>query len=98
MTRKTTGLPKEFTDLIGTEQIFTGDVFSSSADRTVKMSCVIHGVRWGSSTIVNLDTLEEIHPTVQLLLSHSSKRRKQWSRPFPVRSIRLNTEENKTPE
>ena len=80
-------IPKRYLDLIGQTAKIKGCIFSYSKE--IEGEFLVHDVRFGKSTIMNVDTLEEIHPTVNLLVSNSTMKKKQWTKGFPVREIDL---------
>jgi len=45
--------------------------------------------RWGTAKIMNMKTMEMEHPTVEFLIKNKEMKRSRWTKPFPVREIRL---------
>jgi len=88
-------IPKFYTDLVGSKQIFSGGLFSGKIDLPEE-EYFVHDIRWGSAIVVNWTEMKETgkssyrHPTVELLLSNKNMKRKRWSRGFAVRDIDLN--------
>lgn len=82
-------IPERFLKMIGTEQRIGGTIFGSK-ERQVGTYKVLK-CRFGSGVIMNMDTLEELHPTVQLLVKGSEMKRAQWTNGFPAREIDLRT-------
>ncbi len=81
-------IPKSFADLIGTEQKFSGPLFGRNKEiKPTKFSVI--DVRFGSAVIIDMETLEDKHPTVELLLKNADMKQARWSRPFPCREIKL---------
>lgn len=81
-------MPKRVTDLVGTKQIFSGGVFSSRKDIEQTEFNVLKW-RWGSASIMDMNTMKMIHPTVEYLVKREGMRASRWTRGFPVREIKL---------
>jgi hypothetical protein len=87
-------IPKAYTDLVGTIQVFSGGLFSGKKGLP-EAEYEVHDVRWGSAQVINFKELSETgkssycHPTVEFLLSNPRMKRKQWTRGFAVREINL---------
>ena len=82
-------IPERFTKMIGTEQRLGGPLFSSK----VHDFCIYNVLkcRFGSGVILDMDTLEELHPTVQLLVKSKGMKVARWTNGFPAREIDLRT-------
>jgi len=81
-------LPSDIQKMVGTKIDMLGNIFN----RTTKMpkttfDCL--GARWGTSTIIDLKTFEDKHPTFELLLKNKSMKRAQWCLPMSYRKINL---------
>jgi hypothetical protein len=87
------GIPQKYMDLIGKKATFSGALFSSSKILEPTEFEILN-VRWGFSTIMNLKTMEEKHPTIQYLVKREGMRASRWTRSFPVREIDLRTTKN----
>jgi len=87
-------IPKKYRDLVGTKHRFSGGIFSSSKEIQQTEFDVLD-IRWGTSTVVNIDELCKTgesgyeHPSFELLLKRKGMKRAQWSRPFPIYEIDL---------
>lgn len=82
-------IPERFTKMIGTEQRLGGPIFSSKEH--INGTYKILKCRFGSGVIMDVDTLEELHPTVQLLVKNNSMKKSRWTNGFPAREIDLRT-------
>jgi len=80
--------PKEFTDLVGKEWKLDGNIFSTKKQIKPTTFKVLK-LRWGASHIVDMNTLKDKHPTIQLLVKNKNMQRSRWTKGFPVRSILL---------
>lgn len=80
--------PKEFKELIGTKQILGGGLFSGDKETTPQEFEILDW-RFGTAQIANLETMEPLHPTVELLVKNETMKRSRWTRGFPCRSIEL---------
>ena len=95
MSSRSYEIPKEWKDLVGTKQFFSGGLFSGKKNLP-EAEYQVHDIRWGSATVVNWEEMKNTgessyrHPTVELLLSNRNMKRKQWTRGFAVREIDLN--------
>lgn len=76
----------EISKLVGTKQQFGGGLFSGKKELEYQEYDVIKW-RWSGSTIINTNTLERLHPGVELLLKNERMKRARWSRAFPARDI-----------
>lgn len=85
------GIPKKYLDMIGTQVEMSGHIFSMK-QKYPRTKVRIYNVRWGSATIINMETMEDLHPSIELLIKAPDKKRKIWSRPLPVREIDLKNE------
>lgn len=87
-------IPKIYTDLVGSNHIFSGGLFSGNKDLPEK-EYLVHDIRWGTAIVVNFNELRDNgkssyeHPTVEYLLSNRDMKRKRWTRGFAVREIDL---------
>lgn len=81
------GIPKSFKKLVGTVYTLQGSVFGRKSIRPTKFN--ILDARWGSGVIMDMKTLKEKHPTVELLVKNKSMSRSRWTRGFPAREIKL---------
>lgn len=79
---------KEIEDMKGTEVKVRGGIFSrkKALESTV---FTVQGVRVGAAYIMDLKKQEIKHPTYELLLKNKAMPRARWSRPFPLREIKL---------
>jgi len=68
-----------------------GGLFGSKKDLPFDEYHIIDW-RWGSGNIINMSTLQPIHPTVELLVKKEGMRASRWTRGFPCRSIKLEQE------
>ena len=85
------GIPQQYKDMVGTKREFSGGLFSSKkAIEPTEFN--ILNVRWGSAKIMNMKTMEMLHPTVEFLVKNENMKRSRWTRPFPVREIKLEPE------
>lgn len=88
-------IPKAYLKLVGTEQSFSGGIFSRKKSLEPTTFKVLD-IRAGSATIMNIKELREKgkssyeHPTFELLLKNDAMKRAQWTKPFPIREINLN--------
>jgi len=82
-------IPSRYIDMIGTEQKFTGCLFSQSKEYTEPTAFIVKSVRWGTGQIMDMDSLTPIHPTVDLLLKREGMKKAQWCRGFAVPEIKL---------
>ncbi len=88
------GIPQKYKDLVGTEQIFSGGLFSSKKSEPEAKYNVLD-IRWGSAKIVNAKEIRAgrqssyEYPTVEYLIKNSSMKRSRWTRGFPVKEINL---------
>ena len=80
-------IPERFLNMIGTEQRLGGALFGSK-ERTTGTFKVLK-CRWGSGVIMDMKTLEELHPTVQLLVKGEGMTKSRWTNGFPAREIDL---------
>ena len=89
------GIPKRFTDLVGTKQEFIGCLFSQKKEFKEPTEFDVLDIRWGSGQIADLSDgeLTPLHPTVDLLLKREGMKRAQWAREFAVPEIDLREEE-----
>ena len=81
-------MPKKYQDLVGTKQTFSGGLFSSKKSIPETEFDVLDW-RWGLANIIDLKTLEAKHPTVEYLVKNQTMKASRWTRPFPVREIKL---------
>lgn len=79
---------KKNDDMVGKTFSFSGGLFSSKKALEPTEYEVLEW-RWGSAKIMDMKTMKEIHPTVEFLLKNKDMKRSQWTRPFPVREIKL---------
>lgn len=79
---------KKHDNMVGKKFIFSGGLFSSKKALEPTEFEVLEW-RWGSTKIMNMKTMKEIHPTVEFKLKNKDMKRSQWSKPFPVREIKL---------
>lgn len=90
-------IPKDYTELVGTKQLFSGGLFSYKKDLPEKEYDVLD-VRWGSAHVVNVKEMRETgkssykHPTVEFLLKSDDMKKSQWSRGFAVIEINIDDE------
>lgn len=82
------GIPQMYMDLIGEKATFRGALFSSNKILE-PTEFEILDVRWGESFIVDINTMEEKHPTIQYLIKREGMRASRWTKPFAVREINL---------
>ncbi len=81
------GIPKSWTDMIGTDVKMQGGIFSGKVSIEPTVFSVLD-VRWGGSTIVNMKTKEE-WPSVQLLVKNETMKRSRWTKSFACKEIKL---------
>jgi hypothetical protein len=86
-------IPEEVKPLIGTKQQLGGGLFSSKKDLPLEEYNVIDW-RFGRAKIINMETMEFIHPTFELLIKKEGMRASRWTRGFPCRSIKLNNKDD----
>lgn len=84
--------PKEFKELIGTKQTLGGGLFSGNKETPYQEYDILDW-RWGSAQVMNMKTMKEIHPTVELLVKREGMRASRWTRGFPCRSVDLKDED-----
>jgi len=85
-------IPEEVELLLGTKQKFGGGLFGSKKDLPFEEYDVIDW-RFGSGKIINLETMQAIHPTFELLIKKDGMRASRWTRGFPCKSIKLEPED-----
>ena len=79
---------KKNDEMVGETYYFSGGLFSSKREEPQEEYKVLDW-RWGSAKIMNLKTMKEQHPTVEFLIKKEGMKRSRWTRPFPVREIKL---------
>jgi len=79
-------IPAAVEELLGTNREFGGGLFSSNKESEPAHYNVLDW-RWGSGTIMNMETFEELHPTFELLLKNDDMKRSRWTRGFPARDF-----------
>lgn len=73
-------IPKQYTDLVGTKQKFSGYLFSKNDDLD-EQDFDVKAIRWGTASVVNVNEIFEKgessyeHPTFELLLKNDSIKR-----------------------
>jgi hypothetical protein len=80
-------VPREVKELLGTEQMLGGGLFGNK-DLSFEKYKVL-GWRFGSGKIMDMKTMELIHPTFELLIKKEGMRASRWTRGFPCISIKL---------
>lgn len=80
-------LPIKYKEMIGTKQLFSGNVFSSSQIIKEEEYEVLD-VRMGRSFITNI-AREYKHPTFELLIKKTGMMRARWTKCFPIKEINL---------
>lgn len=87
-------IPQKYLDLVGTKQLASGGLFSSTKSLE-PMEYQVIDIRRGSARIINMKEFIELgeskteHPTYELLLKRDGMKRAQWSKPFPITEINL---------
>lgn len=81
-------IPKHHTEFVGSKKQFGGGLFSPKKDLKFEEYDVLDW-RWGSAKIMDMKTMKVKHPTIQYLLKKEGMRASRWTRPFPVREITL---------
>lgn len=81
------GIPKSFKKLVGKEHTMSGCLFGRKEIEPTKFTVL--DARWGSGVIMDMKTLKDKHPTVQLLVKNDTMIRSRWTRGFPAREIKL---------
>lgn len=84
-------VPQKYKDLVGTKQTFSGGLFSSTKSIPETEFDVLKW-RIGTATIMNMKTLEAMHPTIEYLVKKEGMRASRWTRPFPIREIKLESQ------
>lgn len=84
---KNNAIPQKYLDLVGNEYEFKGGLFGRKSIPPTKFN--VMGIRPSLSYIVNIKTMKAKHPAFELLLKNDSMRASRWSRPFPIREIKL---------
>ena len=85
-------IPKEVQPLLGTKQQLGGGLFGSKKELPFEEYDVIDW-RFGSGKIMNMKTMQAIHPTFELLIKKKGMRASRWTRGFPCLSIKLEPED-----
>ncbi|PXX96890.1 hypothetical protein DF185_19820 [Marinifilum breve] len=86
-------LPKKYQDLVGTKQKCSGSLFSYKNEIKEPLEFDVLDIRKGTATIMDMKTMEECHPTFELLLKREGMKKAQWTKPFPIREIDLREKE-----
>jgi hypothetical protein len=84
-------IPTEVKGLLGTEQELGGGLFGNKDVPFEKYNVL--DWRFGSGQIMNMKTMQAIHPTFELLIKKEGMRASRWTRGFPCRSIKLEPED-----
>lgn len=80
-------IPKKYQALVGTKQKFKGGIFGRKPIEPTVFDVL--DIRPSSTYIVNLKTMKAKHPAFELLIKNKSMRASRWTRPFPIREIKL---------
>lgn len=83
-------IPKKYLKMVGTKQSFTGSLFGRNKIIVAPKDFDVIDIRMSLATIVNIKKMRFEHPAFELLLKDDTMKRAQWSRPFPIREIKLN--------
>lgn len=78
-------IPKQYMDMVGKKQIVSGNIFSSKDLKETVMDVI--DIRLSQAVILSGT---KRHPAVELLLKSKTMKKAQWSKPFPIREIKLN--------
>lgn len=88
------GIPKKYTDLVGTQQPMRGGLFSYKREEPEATYDVLD-IKAGHATVVNIQELQEKgessyeHPTFHLLVKRDGMKRARWTKAFAIREINL---------
>lgn len=76
---------QKYKDLVGTTIEMRGPIFSYRKDKEflTPTKFEVLKVRQGSGYVVDTETYEPKHSTVQLLLKREGMKRAQWCKPMP---------------
>lgn len=85
-------IPKHHIDFVGTKKSFGGGLFSGKKELEFEEYDVLDW-RWGSAQIWDTKNMIPMHPTIEYLLKKDGMRASRWTRPFPVREIQLEAED-----
>ncbi len=85
-------MPQKYVDMVGTKRILSGGIFTGKRDEPEQEYDILDW-RWGSGKIMDLNTMEMLHPTVEFLIKREGMKRSRWTRGFPVREIKLSQED-----
>lgn len=76
--------PELAKEIVGTKQMMGGGIFSSNKNSETAEYDVLKW-RWGSSRIIDMNTLKITHPTVEFLIKKDGMRAARWTKGFAVR-------------
>lgn len=78
--------PKSFTEMIGKEYSFDGNIFSSKKIPKTKMTVL--GLKWGYGYIIDTSNqLNEKYPIIHLKVKNESMKRARWTKGFPAKEL-----------
>lgn len=83
----------QIAELVGTKQKLGGGLFSGSKT-TEPAEYDVLDWRWGSATLMNMETFEEVCPTVELLVKREGMKRSRWTRGFAARDYQQDKDGN----
>lgn len=90
-------IPKRWKDLKGTVQKLGGGLFSSNKEEPEAEYNVLD-LRWGAATIMDMKTMEETHPTIELLVKKDGMRASRWTKGFKCTDIDLRKQKKEAGE